>query len=249
MNNSKQTVSETLNAYLDGELDAESVTHLKRRLAADRGLARHLAELRRVRSLIRESGTMPYHSNDRPARPLTRKLLSYGIAASVLLVLGLTIGLRLYVPAAAVDPFTASLPESAQTIQPAHLDIQARGDETRAIFHIASADPRKIRATLEHVEKLLQRYGESGQKLHIEVVANAEGINALRADASPAPDRIAHLRQTYANVKFLACGATLARYKREHGVEPTLLPGTMVASSALDQILIRLREGWTYVRI
>jgi intracellular sulfur oxidation DsrE/DsrF family protein len=235
MNNSKQTISETLNAYLDGELDAESVTHLKRRLA--------------VRSMIRETATLPHHSNDRPARSLTRKLLPYGIAASVLLVFGIAIGQRLYAPAAAVDPFTASLPDHAQMIQPAHLDIRARTNETRAIFHIVSADPRRIRATLEHVEKLLQRYGESGQKLRIEVVANAEGLNALRADVSPASDQIAHLRQTYANVKFLACGATLARYKREHGVEATLLPGTMVASSALDQILIRLREGWTYVRI
>lgn len=249
MNNSKQTISETLNAYLDGELDAESVTHLKRRLAADRGLARHLAELRRVRSLVRATGSVRRHSEDRPVTPLTRRLLPYGIAASVLLIFGIAIGQHLYAPAAAVDPFTASLPDNAQTIQPAHLDIQARGNETRAIFHIASADPRKIRATLEHVEKLLKRYGESGQKLHIEVVANAEGLSALRADTSPAPDQIAHLRQTYTNVKFLACGATLARYKREHGVEPTLLPGTMVASSALDQILIRLREGWTYVRI
>jgi intracellular sulfur oxidation DsrE/DsrF family protein len=249
MKDPKQSVSETLNAYLDGELDAESVVRLERRLATDRRLARHLAELRRVRTLVREAGAVLRLADNRPVRPRSSRVLPYEIAAGVLLVVGLALGLRLLAPAAAIDPFTAELPEDAQLIRPAHLEVPEPANETRAIFHIASADPRRIRATLEHVEDLLRRYGEAGKGIRIEVVANAEGLSALRADVSPAPERIAHLRKTYANVKFLACGASLARYKREHGVTPTLLPETEVASSALDQILMRLQGGWTYVRI
>jgi intracellular sulfur oxidation DsrE/DsrF family protein len=36
---------------------------------------------------------------------------------------------------------------------------------------------------------------------------------------------------------------------REKGIEVRLLPGTRVASSALDQIVTRMGQGWSYVRI
>jgi hypothetical protein len=36
---------------------------------------------------------------------------------------------------------------------------------------------------------------------------------------------------------------------REKGIEVRLLPGTRVASSALDQIVTRMGQGWSYVRV
>ena len=36
---------------------------------------------------------------------------------------------------------------------------------------------------------------------------------------------------------------------RESGLEVQLLPGTTTATSALDQIVLRMQQGWAYVRI
>jgi len=36
---------------------------------------------------------------------------------------------------------------------------------------------------------------------------------------------------------------------RERGVAVQLLPQTAVATSALDEVVRRMHEGWTYVRI
>jgi intracellular sulfur oxidation DsrE/DsrF family protein len=36
---------------------------------------------------------------------------------------------------------------------------------------------------------------------------------------------------------------------REKGLVVHLLPGTRVASSALEQIVTRMSQGWSYVRV
>jgi intracellular sulfur oxidation DsrE/DsrF family protein len=56
------------------------------------------------------------------------------------------------------------------------------------------------------------------------------------------------LRAEHPNLALVACGQTVERL-REKGIEVRLLPGTRVASSALDQIVTRMGQGWSYVRI
>ncbi|OGI37265.1 MAG: hypothetical protein A2140_04680 [Candidatus Muproteobacteria bacterium RBG_16_62_13] len=244
-------LSETLNAYIDGELDPAQSAKLELRLRADLALRRRLLELRRVRELVHTSfGSEPPATVTAPRLPnLSRRtrIAVHAIAASLLLVVGISMGIN-WRPTAS-DDLLSLLPKDAQTIRPSHLDLRTPADEVRAIFHVTSADPEKIRATLNHVEKLVRRYSGTTKRLHVELVANAEGLNLLRVGKSPAADQVAYIQKSYGNVRFLACGKTIQRIQAEKGVPVRLLPNVEVASSALDQIILRLRQGWTYIRV
>ncbi len=249
MKDEKQILSETLNAYLDGELDTETAERLEQKLAADPRLQSHLRELEQVRALARAAFTAESQAASSPSSRLSRRrLIGFGLAASLLVATGIGVD-RWLRTAPPDDALLASLPAEAQIIQPAHLEVAAPASERRAIFHVTSANPRSVRATLDHVEQVLKRHGRTGKPIRVEIVANAEGLNALRAETSPARDQIARLHRDYPQVAFLACGATIARLKHEKGVSVRLLPQASVTSSALDRILLRLREGWTYIRL
>jgi intracellular sulfur oxidation DsrE/DsrF family protein len=52
----------------------------------------------------------------------------------------------------------------------------------------------------------------------------------------------------YPELALVACGQTVQKL-REAGADARLLPGTVTATSALDQIVLRMQQGWAYVRI
>jgi len=244
-----QSVSETLNAYLDGELDTEKITRLESHVATDSRLQRHLNELEQVRALVRAAYTPIVETASPPGRRISyRHLIGYGLAATLLVGLGIGIE-RWQRPAISDYNLLATLPSHAQVIQPAHLEVAAPAGEQRAIFHVTSADPQTVRSTLEHVEQLLRRHHSTGKPLRVEIVANAEGLDTLRIDTSPVREQIARLHADYPNIAFLACGTTIARVNREQGIKMRLLPQASVTPSALNQILSRLRQGWVYIRI
>ncbi len=252
MKDELRDLAETLNAYIDRELDAEAVTRLEKRLASDALQARHLRELERVRTLTRAAYPFyPENTRTRISRPPLYRRTAYALAAVLFVGIGIGIDRLLQMPASPVtqDELVAFLPPQAQVIRPAHLEVEVPTGDLRTVFHITSGDPRTIRSTLDHIDRLMRHYAESGKPLRVELVANADGLNALRLDKTPVRDQIANLRSSYPNIKFVACGTTIERIQRAQGKKVKLVPDAIVASSALDQILLRMRQGWTYVRI
>ena len=80
------------------------------------------------------------------------------------------------------------------------------------------------------------------------MLANSHGLDLFRADRSPYASRIATLTKNHENVRFIVCAQTVARYTRDEG-RIVLLPETQIAPSAIGQIVDRLQEGWTYIKI
>ena len=70
----------------------------------------------------------------------------------------------------------------------------------------------------------------------------------LRDGVSAHAGRISSLRVVYPGLTLVACGQTVQRL-RDSGVEVKLLPGTITAASALDEIVLRLQQGWAYGQI
>jgi intracellular sulfur oxidation DsrE/DsrF family protein len=87
----------------------------------------------------------------------------------------------------------------------------------------------------------------AGRPIAIEVLANSGGLDVLRADASAAAARLETLHKQYPNLTLVACGQTIERL-REKGIAVHLVPDATVATSALDEVVRRIHEGWTYVR-
>ena len=115
------------------------------------------------------------------------------------------------------------------------------------ILHIDSADRARAVRALDDAEQLLIADRNEGQTLQLEVIANAEALGILLTD-SPYAQRIREIATRYDNVSFLACGRTVEKFRLKNGMQAMLLPEVRVVSAALEQIVLRLRQGWTYVK-
>jgi intracellular sulfur oxidation DsrE/DsrF family protein len=56
------------------------------------------------------------------------------------------------------------------------------------------------------------------------------------------------MKQRHANLRWVACGQSIARLKSD-GEKVVLLPAAQTAPTAIGEIVTRLQQGWTYVRV
>jgi intracellular sulfur oxidation DsrE/DsrF family protein len=121
-------------------------------------------------------------------------------------------------------------------------------ESQKFIVHVGSSNPVRLKTALDETESLLDSYRRSNRKLQVEIVANGGGVDLLRADVSPYAKRIGMMQEKYPNLDFMACAQTIKKLQ-EKGVDVKLLPHTGVASSALDQITLRLKQDWVYIKV
>lgn len=239
---------EHLNAFVDGQLDADEKSRILGAINNDAELNHRACELRRLRELV-------HHAYDAPPPPPLRlshttraPLWRQAIAATLLLMLGGAIG---WVGHAQQQPLNlkAMYLDEEKAFQTANL-IQApvRG-ERKILLHISSDEPAKLERALDTAEQLLSTYQRLKQPVELELVANAGGLDLLRADVSPYADRVQALQRQYDNLTFLACQTALDRLRQEHHITPDLLPEALVTPNALDEILNRLQQGWMYISV
>lgn len=77
----------------------------------------------------------------------------------------------------------------------------------------------------------------------VEAATNGTGLDLLRIAVSRFAQRTEATRAAHLGLTLVACGQT-AQKLRESGCDVRLLPAT----SALDQIVLRMQQGWAYVR-
>ncbi|MCA1979743.1 MAG: hypothetical protein LDL19_10960, partial [Thiobacillus sp.] len=121
-------------------------------------------------------------------------------------------------------------------------------DPNRVLLHLDNAAPEKMRAVLDEAEALLDTADRQGRAMQVEVIANSHGLDLLRAGRSPYAERIERMRQRHANLHLVACGQSIARFRNE-GQKVDLLPAARTAPTAIGEIVTRLQQGWTYVRV
>lgn len=227
-----------LSALLDGELSAEDAARMRAAIAASPSLQRRFAQLRRLRGIVQLA------LGDNRHRPQARSpWRQYRIAAAI----GgtcFTIGLALGWQAREPMPLNIQVP-------PQHVATGAanRIETSQVLVHIGGGAAQAITTGLDRVEQLLESHRSAGRPLQVEVLLNGGGLIAVRADASPYRARIARLQKRYSNLAFIACNQSMERLKLERGIEPGLLPGVTITPSALDQVVHRLGQGWTYIRV
>jgi hypothetical protein len=118
----------------------------------------------------------------------------------------------------------------------------------RVILHLGSSSPERIKVALDEADHLARGRDLSGQPVQVELLVNGDGLDLVRADVSAYADRIASLHSAHHNLKFIACNNTIEMLRLQ-GVNVELLPDVKVASSALDEVMMRLRQGWTYIQV
>jgi len=223
----------TLNAYVDGQLEAEQERQVLAAMEHDTEVREQVCRLRRAKDWMRTgfADAMP------PTPPAVTRVhrpfnLGYGVAASLMAIALATGG-------ALVGYVCAE--------RQGHNQVLAQQEHaSRILLHLDESGTGKFAAVLDYAEQFLADNASRG--VEVEVVANAGGVDLMRADRSPFAQRVRALQQQYHNLQFIACANAL-RNLRNEGVDISLLDGVHSGETAVDHIVDRLQHGWRYVKV
>lgn len=236
---------ETLHAFIDGELDVAESETLIARMREDAALAQRVCALRGLQSMVRLAYAKPPAAAGRKSRAAPRrKFMQRSAFGSLVLLAGLSGGWALR----GLEPqFAAALPAVVSSGY-RMVSLAREADPNRVLLHLDSAAPDKMQAVLDQAERLLDEADRQGRAMQLEVIANSRGINLLRAGYSPYAERMARMTRRHANLQWVACSQSIARFRSE-GQKVELLSATRTAPTAVGEIVTRLQQGWTYVRV
>lgn len=235
---------ETLHAFIDGELDVVECEQLLARMRDDEALSRRACALRSLKSMVRLAYVKPPAASPVAQAMPRQRLVQRCAYACLVLLAGLGSGwlLRgLEVQVASTAP--ATLPGGYQMIS-----LGGEPDPNRVMLHLDSSAPERMVAALDQAERLLDNAEREGRAIQVEIVANSYGIDLMRAGVSPYAARMAQMTKRHANLQWVACSQTIARFTGQ-GQAVELLPTARAAPTAIGEIVTRLQQGWTYVRV
>ncbi len=234
---------EFLNAFVDDQLDAAEKSQAFDAIGHDEALKERVCELRGLKEMVRHSYEHPPVRNKSAGKGLRlRAPYLPALAACLLLCIGGASGWFAHAWTG-----RGGEPEMMRMLQSVQRN-DASGEPQKILVHVSSPNPVRLKSALDETENLLDSYRRSGRKLQVEIVANGGGVDLLRTKVSPYARRIGAMQEKYPNLDFMACGQAIKKL-REKGVDVQLLPHIGVASSALEQITLRLKENWAYIKV
>ena len=234
MRDEEKLSDELINAFVDGELDAEA----RAELLGDEDQDSRLCEARRLKELVRHAyGSVPECRPGEVPRA-GGHLLRNSAAALVFIFFGALTG----------GWFFGSTQENGLRGHLESPQMAQAFSSQNTLVHITSDDQATMAAALDYAEAIFAEAQLTGVTRRVEIVANEGGLNLLRSDVSPFSDRIREMSRENQELVFYACGRAIERLE-ENGVEVILVPDARIVRSALDQVVERMQEGWEYHRI
>lgn len=237
MNKDDHISEEQLNALVDGELDSEEKGNVYDQAEQSAELDQRLCQQRKLKELVKHA----YSEVPEPKRHSVRGrspvgMLGFALAASLFLAVG-----------AAASFFIQGYlgTDSSRGGYVAATNAGAVVAPQNYILHVASGDTKQMKHALQQARELLEA-AEPGKPRQVEVVANERGLNLLRSDVTPFADEISALADK--SVIFYACSKAIQRLE-EKGVEVQLVPEAIPGYTALDRVVIRMKDGWQYIKI
>ena len=216
-----------LNAYIDGQVDAELEQAVLCALHGSASLREEVSRLRLTKDWIRLgfAAAAPVPRADRYCAGRRAHGLVTALAASLAtLMIGVAGGLLGY--------WCADAPPGEQP--------------QRILLHLDQSEPAQLRTLLDYAEAFLRRKTASGAQL--EVVVNAGGIDLVTRGVSPYETRVRAMMQRYPSLHFVACANSI-RQQRQTGAETLMISDVHSDQTAIEHIVGRLRDGWSYRKI
>lgn len=236
---------ELLNAYVDGELDAEERQRLEDAMQADDRLRDRVAELNELKQLVK--GAYMDETPDRiPAAP--RRIRSgAGLAASVAaFALGvvMTWGWFSYMDGT-TGPRVAALP---------HQQAGEAGESERVVkvvFHLSRDEPGQLHTILNEAEALLTTTARSGRTAAVRVIASGAGLSLFEKRSTPVTERIMAMKRDHrGHLFFSGCGVAYEQLKEQRADgELNLVPEIQLVDLGVLELMRRQRQGWAYIRL
>lgn len=240
MNTHHNLSDELLNAFVDGQLSAAERNRLLAEARKDPALSKELCQLHSLKDLVTSAYQEPpappkNRATSGKAQPSCGGSLHWlkGLAASVVLVmLGGVAGWFSHQGLEQVQPLAQAAPGKTSN---------------KVVLHLSSDSPQRVDAAILKVEQLLHDFELKGMPVQLEIIANREGLNLLKAGSGANGQRVLALARRYGNVSILACRRTIER-ARAAGEVVKLAPNVGITPAALDAIVSRLQQGWSYIQ-
>jgi intracellular sulfur oxidation DsrE/DsrF family protein len=221
----------TLNAYVDRQLDPELQQAILRAIHSDARIRQRVGQLRMTKDWMRTGFAASRAKTVAPPRyrGAWHRAGAAVSAAVMVLAVGFSSGVLGYL-CADKGVFGGAVQDQPQ----------------RIVLHLDQSQPERFRAVLDYAEQFLRQYSEAGAQ--VEVVANANGIDLVTSGVSPYEKRVRTMMRQYPNLHFIACANSI-RQLRKRGSEALMITDVHSSSTALDHIVSRLRDGWSYRKI
>ena len=234
---------EYLNAFVDNQLDSAEKVQAFETIQHNQAFKDRVCELSGLKEMIQHAYKAPPINKRIPVKSsLPSRMQLQAMAACLLLLLGGVSGWLTHawsnMDGKREFKNIVQVPQQIESIE--HI--------RKVIVHIGNSNPMKLKAALDETEGLLSAYRQDNRRIEVEVIANKQGVDLLRANLTKHQKRISIMQDKYPNLKFLVCGQTIHKMQ-DKGEKVTLLPHTEIVPSAAEQINKRLEQGWGYVRI
>jgi intracellular sulfur oxidation DsrE/DsrF family protein len=240
----KRSVSdEMLGAFVDGQLDGPEWARVAQAIEGDDLLREEACRLRALKEMIRHSYAVPAAARA-PRGPSKGPGWLAAAAASVTFAVAGWFGHAGLSRPPVLDAASAyALSGDWHSLRSDWGSLK----EGKVLVHVSSAGREALTAAVDEIEDLLRDAKAAKRQLQVEIVANGPGLDLLSADDAALAGRLVALRRQYPQLGFVACNQTIER-RRAAGKPVELVAGTVVAPSALHEVVERLRAGWIYVR-
>lgn len=230
---------EMINAYADGELQSSEKAEFELAMQSDPELQKKLEELLALKSQLK----LAYADVELPSQVPVRKANYRAAGYAALLALAFSSG---WLGSEVFE--SRSYEASVERTLAGGISAPVEQAPGKYILHVGRHDEASFKDMLDKAEYLASRYQNDMKLIELEIIANAEGLDFLRKDVSPYAQRVKELSARYPNIRFIACSNAIERL-REKGIEPELISAVHKGPTALDQVVRRMNEGWTYIKI
>lgn len=238
---------EEINAFIDDELIHEDRQRVREQVKKNPELTQLICDIDQIQDWIKEA----YEVVPEPKSPKTgwrvHALLPGALAAMTLLTVGALAGWFAGKISSTDTAHAATMLQASNQPQNVEYATAPTAVARNVILRLGSDSPQKFRETLNRVEHVMKTSARQ-PGFQMEVLANSDGLNFLRADTSPYAKQIEALMKKYPNLHFMVCGTSLKNIEKS-GQKAKLLPNVRVTSSAVEQVAQRIREGWSYSAI
>ena len=242
---------EILNAFVDGEFSPEDRLLTLKSIAASENLSREVCDMYQLKELVNmaySQGAIPD-----PRRRSARKggRLGGGLMAIAASVVALALGTVAVLEvnrerSVGLQPIVLVPQEQDQR---EGRDVASVENVRQVLFHVTDLDLRDAEALFDDVEHMFETAWLNGEELQVQMVVHGTGMDLVRADLAPFPNRIRDLVHTYDGLRVTACGQSRARHEREEGRPVQLLPWVEEVESGVREAAQKQAEGWTYIRV
>lgn len=242
--NIKDISEDTLNLFIDEQLDSDEMNDIHKALLDDKALRERVCQLKAVRELIAYAYTeVPKSANNEQTKKQSKSFIGRAMAASITLVVGVVIGWTTYQH----SPNAIAAISAENTFQFVANHVSVDHAQRKIIMHIDSGDLRVVNAALNEADHLMATYRKANTPMQLDVITNKGGINMLRPGVSPYIERIQKLIDDE-SVSFYACERSIEKAHKREGVEIVLMPDVKIDKSAKELIPDRLKNGWVYIK-